>query len=209
MLECLDAFEKFLHGIPQKTPVLIKAALAHVQFESIHPFHGNGRLGRLLITLLLCSEGALTEPMLYLSLFFKVNRKEYYKRLQDVRENGDWEGWVCFMLRGVLETAEQAVSAAKQILQLFNDDRAKIEATGRKTSSMLRVHQFFQQKGVVTIRQMVAELKLSEPTVGKTVRGLQDLEIVREATGRERYRVFVYDKYMKLLDEGTQPLPTS
>jgi Fic family protein len=209
MLDCLDALEKFLHGIPERTPVLIKAALAHVQFESIHPFRdGNGRLGRLLITLLLCAEGALSEPMLYLSLFFKTNRKEYYSRLQNVRENGDWESWVSFMLRGVLETADQAVGAAKQILRVFNEDRERIETTGRKSSSMLRVHQFLQQKGVVTIRSMVNALHLSEPTIGYVIKDMEHLGIVRELTGRRRYRVFAYDRYMKLLDEGTQPLPT-
>lgn len=204
MSECLDALEKFLHGIPEKTPVLIKAALAHVQFESIHPFRdGNGRLGRLLITLILCAEGALSEPMLYLSLFFKVNRKEYYERLQAVRMAGDWEGWVSFVLRGVLETAEQAVIAAKQILELFKTDRGRIEALGRKSGSMLRVHRLFQEKAVVTIKQAVGVLGLSEPAIGNAMRELSSLGIIREATGKPRYRIFIYDQYLKLLEEGT------
>jgi Fic family protein len=206
MLTCLDAFEKFLHGVPSATPVLIKAALAHVQFESIHPFRdGNGRLGRLLISLLLCAEGALSEPMLYLSLFFKTNRSEYYRRLQDVRERGDWEGWVCFVLKGVLETSEQAVAAAKQTLILFNADRTRIEQLGRATS-MLRLHQYLQQKAVISIQQAVRALNISEPTIGKCVNALMELGVVREVTGKTRRRVFIYDQYLKILDEGTQPL---
>jgi Fic family protein len=208
MLECLDHFEKFLHGVPVKTPVLIKAALAHVQFESIHPFRdGNGRLGRLLITLLLCAEGALSEPMLYLSLYFKTNRKEYYDRLQRVRDVGDWEGWVCFMLRGVLETAEQAVLAAKQSLEVFNRDRALIENKGNVSLSVSRLHRLLQQRALITIKHAVQELRLSEPTVGTAMRTLEELKIVREATGKPRNRVFIYDEYVKILEEGTQPLP--
>lgn len=206
MHECLDAFEKFLHS---DTPVLIKAALAHVQFETIHPFRdGNGRLGRLLITLLLCAQEALSEPMLYLSLFFKTNRKEYYQRLQSVRETGDWEGWVSFVLRGVLETAGNAVRAAKQTLELFNTDRQRIEALGRVSSSTIRVHQFLQQKALISIRQAVDALHLSEPTVGNCIKQLTEMGIVREATGKTRNRVFMYDQYLKLLDEGTMPLTT-
>lgn len=202
--KCLDSFEKFLHG---NTPVLIKAALAHVQFESIHPFRdGNGRLGRLLITLLLCAEGALNEPMLYLSLFFKTNRREYYDRLQSVRETGDWEGWLSFVLRGVLETAEQAVLAARQILVLFNEDRKRIESLGRVSSSVLRLHHFFQRKAVFTTRTAVIELKLSEPTINSCMNQLRQLGIVREVTGKGRNRIFSYGEYMRILDEGTQPL---
>jgi Fic family protein len=123
---CLDNFEKFLHD--DKTPTLIRAALAHLQFESIHPFLDGGRLGRLLITFLLCAEGALKDPMLYLSLYFKQRRKQYYNLLQAVRDRGDWEAWVEFFLTGVVETANEAVETARQLLTLFEEDRARIRA---------------------------------------------------------------------------------
>jgi Fic family protein len=210
VMECLDAFERFLHGIPEPTPVLIKAALAHVQFETIHPFKdGNGRLGRLLITLLLCAEGALSEPMLYLSLFFKAHRQEYYSCLQDVREKGDWESWLRFMLTGVIETAEQACSSARQILQLFNEDRKRIESLGRIANSMLRVHWLLQSKAIISIKTAVQELGLSEPTVGTCINRLIDMKIVREATGWRRNRTFLYDQYIKILNEGTESLATT
>ena len=132
VMNCLGALEKFLHDDPQPTPLLIKAALAHVQFETIHPFlDGNGRMGRLLITLLLCDAGALSEPLLYLSLYFKTHRDAYYDWLQRVRETGDWEGWLEFFLSGVEETAEGAVSTAKRILGLFEADRARIARAAR------------------------------------------------------------------------------
>ncbi len=125
---CMDNLEKFLHDQPQRTPVLIKAALAHVQFETIHPFlDGNGRLGRLLVTLILCAQDALTQPLLYLSLFFKQHRQEYYDRLDAVRLKGDWLGWLRFFLEGVQQTARQATDTAGQILRLFDEDRRKVE----------------------------------------------------------------------------------
>ena len=207
VMECLDAFEKFLYDKPKRTPVLIKAALAHVQFETIHPFvDGNGRLGRLLITLLLCSEGALSQPMLYLSLYFKTNRKEYYERLQNVRRNGDWEGWLSFFLTGVLETAEQAVIAARSILRLFDEDRRRIASLGRPANSALRVHEILQTKPIISVSSIVKLLELSEPTIYSSMKHLEKMGIAREITGKERNRLFVYDRYMSILDEGTKPL---
>lgn len=207
VMECLDAFEKFLHDDPRRTPLLIKAALAHVQFETIHPFSdGNGRLGRLLITLLLCSEMALREPMLYLSLYFKVNRDEYYTRLQNVRTHGDWEGWLEFFLRGVLETADQAVEAAQSILRLFADDRKRIESLGRTANSILRVHEALQATPLVSTNTLAASIPtLSDPTVYAAMKQLQKMGIVREITGKSRYRLFIYDAYVRILDEGTKP----
>jgi len=140
LMDCLGAFEKFLHNDPVATPVLIKAALAHVQFETIHPFlDGNGRVGRLLITLLLCAEGALSEPILYLSLYFKTHRQEYYDWLQRVRTEGNWEGWLSFFLTGVMETAGHATQSARQILQLFETDSAKIQTLKKAAGAALRV----------------------------------------------------------------------
>jgi Fic family protein len=205
--ELMGDLEKFLHDKPIRMPLLIKAALAHVQFETIHPFlDGNGRLGRLLITLLLCTEGALSEPILYLSLYFKTHRDEYYDLLQRVRTDGTWERWLEFFLTGVLETAEQATTSAKSILKLFDKDRAKIETLGRPAGSALRVHQYLQTKPIVSVATAAKAMAVSEPTVRTALAHLEKLRIVKEMTGRQRNRLFVYDRYLNILDEGTAPL---
>src|SRR5579863_1803609 len=142
MMECMGGLEKFLHRDHEDLPILVKAALAHVQFETIHPFlDGNGRLGRLLITFLLCVAGAISEPILYLSLYFKSNRQKYYELLDRVRTHGDWENWLEFFLTGVKETAQQAADTSREILTLIEKDRRKIEELGRPAASVLRVHQ--------------------------------------------------------------------
>lgn len=199
--------EKFLHGEPVKMPVLIKAALAHVQFETIHPFlDGNGRLGRLLITFLLCAEKALSEPILYLSLYFKTHRQEYYEHLQRVRTEGSWEDWLRFFLAGVRLTAEQATGAARSILGLFEKDRIRIEKLGRPAGSALRVHEYLQRKPITSVPKAAKKLGLSEPTIRASLARLQKLGIVKEMTGRQRNRLFVYRRYLDILDEGTEPL---
>jgi Fic family protein len=206
--ECLGNLERFLHDQPQRTPVLIKAALAHVQFETIHPFlDGNGRLGRLLITLILCAEGALAQPLLYLSLFFKQHRQEYYDRLDAVRLKGDWLGWLRFFLEGVEQTAQQAADTAGRILNLFDADRAKIENIGRKAGSVHRVLDLLRRHPITTIPNATRQLNLTAPTVRSAVESLETLGIVREITGKQRDRIYIYDSYVKILDEGTQPLP--
>jgi Fic family protein len=206
--ECLDAFEKFLHvDDPQLAP-LIKAGLAHVQFETIHPFlDGNGRLGRLLITLMLCDAGALREPILYLSLYFKARRADYYRLLQEVRENGAWEAWMEYFLTGVRDTATQAVDTAREIMALFDEDRRTIKSLGRSAASAFRVHDIVQRRPLITIQSASTELGLSLPTVGKSLEHLVDLGIMREVTGKQRRRVFAYRKYLDVLDRGTEPLP--
>jgi Fic family protein len=212
MRESLDALEKFLHDQPSRTSVLIKAALTHVQFETIHPFlDGNGRLGRLLITLLLCSEGALKEPMLYLSLYFKTHRNEYYDRLQRVREDGDWEGWVSFFLKGVLETSQLAYEAALAILGLFDKDKRRIATLGQRAHSVLIVYEVIQSRPIFSapiVRKVLAQkgLKLSEPTVYASIKYLEKLGIVSEVTRKSRNRLYVYNDYMSILEEGTKPL---
>lgn len=204
---CMGDLEQFLHAPTSEMPVLVKAGLTHVQFETIHPFlDGNGRLGRLLITLFLCEQGALREPLLYLSLYFKVNRSTYYELLQAVRESGDWERWLRFFLTGVAETSTQAADAARRILALFDEDRRAIEALGRPASSALRVHQLLQTKPLITIPQAAQALGLSRPTVASSLAHLQEARIVHETTGRQRGRAFVYDRYLALLNEGTEPL---
>lgn len=206
--ECLNAFEKFLHVDDPHLPPPIKAGLAHVQFETIHPFlDGNGRLGRLLITLMLCDAGVLREPILYLSLYFKARRTDYYSLLQEVRENGAWEAWMEFFLTGVRETASQSVDTAREIMALFDEDRRAIPTLGRRPASMFRVHDLMQRRPIVTIQAASKELKLSLPTVAKSLEHLITLGIVRELTGKQRRRVFAYSKYLAVLDRGTEPLP--
>lgn len=205
--ECMGALEKFLHDQPTRTPVLIKAALAHVQFETIHPFlDGNGRLGRLLITLLLYADEALSAPILYLSLYFKTNRSVYYDLLQKVRTDGAWEEWLRFFLTGVLETSEQAVQTAKAILQLFDEDRRKIETLKRPAASALRVHQYLQSKPVTSIQSAATALNLTLPTVTTALAHLATMGIVKELTGKQRNRMFYYTDYLKILEQGTEPL---
>lgn len=205
MMVCLGDLEKYLHA--EHTPVLIKAALAHLQFETIHPFlDGNGRVGRLLITLLLCAQGALSQPMLYLSLYFKANRDAYYDLLQRVRTEGAWEEWLLFFLEGVLETSLQAVTTAQNILQLFEDDRKRIDQLGRPAGSALRLHQYLQRHPLVTIPNAAADTGMTAPTVTASLKHLTLLGIVHEKTGKERRRLFVYDRYLTILNEGTEPL---
>ncbi|MDQ6663657.1 MAG: Fic family protein [Acidobacteriota bacterium] len=209
LVHCLGDLEKFFHLESPRMPVLLKAALAHVQFETIHPFlDGNGRVGRLLITLLLCQSGALREPILYLSLYFKTHRQRYYELLDRVRTHGDWETWVDFFLTGVKETSEQAAETTHKILSLFETDRSRIEGLGRPASSVLRVYQCLQRRPIVSIANTAGQLKLSAHTVAKAIEHLLELGIMRELTGKQRRRMFAYHRYLEILNEGTEPLLT-
>jgi Fic family protein len=202
VMPCLDLWEKFMHDIPMRTPTLIKAALLHVQFETIHPFlDGNGRVGRLLIPLLLCYEKALGQPLLYLSLYLKSNRETYYRLLQQVRFEGNWEEWLLFFLTGVAETAEQATRTAQAIFRLIETERAKIEEMGRVAGNVLRLHHWMQKKPVFTIAEAAVSLKLSTQTVINSLERLKSLDSVREITGRQRNQVFIYDALIKVLGD--------
>jgi Fic family protein len=202
LLECLGALEKFLHEQPARTPLLIKAALAHVQFETIHPFlDGNGRLGRLLVTFLLCVDGALREPLLYLSLYFKQRRTEYYDLLQEVRLKGSWERWVKFFLIGVRETADTASLTARKLMALAAEDEKRAQKIGRAAGSALRVHRLLQRQPVLSISRASRELQLSVPAVTNALKQLEVLNIVREITGQKRHRFFAYHAYLKLLND--------
>ena len=204
----MSDLEKFIHADTPEIPPLIKAGLVHVQFETIHPFlDGNGRLGRLLITLLLYAEGLLRQPILYLSLFFKTHRSHYYDLLQQVRLKGDWEAWLAFFLEGIAETAMQAASAAHEILDVFETDRLKIEKLGRPAASALRVHQLFQANPIISVSAAAARLGISPPTIRKSIAHLENLGILKETTGKKRGRLFVYDAYLGILARGTEPLP--
>lgn len=192
VMECMGDLENFLYAERADLPPLIKAGLVHVQFETIHPFlDGNGRLGRLLITFLLCAAGTLREPILYLSLFFKTNRQTYYELRMRVRETGDWEAWIEFFLTGVKETSEQAVNAARRILALLDSDRQRIEALGRPAAAALRVFQHARTNPIMSIPTTVEKIGISFPTVTSSINHLQTLEVLREITGKKRRRLFV------------------
>jgi len=205
VVECMGNLEKFLHAPDIST--LIKAAMAHVQFETIHPFlDGNGRLGRLLITLLLCCERVLDTPLLYLSLFFKQNRQEYYRLLQEVRLEGGWTDWISFFLTGVRDVANQAAETARQILQLFEEKGREIDKLGRRAGNAQRVFQLLKRKPITTVPKAAEQLGVTPPTARGAIEALEKLQIVREITGKGRGRIYLFADYMQILDEGTEPL---
>ncbi len=207
LMECMGSLELFLHDENVRLPLLVQLGLIHVQFETIHPFlDGNGRLGRLLITLLLCARGALKDPLLYLSLYFKTHRDRYYDLLQKVRTEGAWEEWLEFFLEGTETTARQAADTAVEMVRLFAEDRQRIQTLGRSASSALRVHEYMQKKPLMNIGAAADELGLSIPTVAGALKNLAELGIARETTGRQRGRVFAYDRYLQLVTAGTEPL---
>src|SRR5215207_9108597 len=206
----LGALEAFMHEDQSKLPALIKAGLLHVQFETIHPFlDGNGRIGRLLVTLYLCVHGALRKPLLYLSLYLKAHRADYYRLLQEVRERGAWEAWLEFFVDGVAETANQAFDAATRIADLFKEDRERITAESERAGSALRVHDLLQQNPYVTAPLLVERTGLTAPTINAALADLERLGVVEEVTGRRRGRVFGYRRYLAILSEGTDPLPAT
>jgi Fic family protein len=205
--ECMAALERFLHDEKPALPVLVKAGMAHVQFETIHPFlDGNGRVGRLLITFLLCHAGVLREPTLYLSLYFKERREEYYRLLEEVRRTGDWEKWLAFFLDGVRQTADGAVTTARRLVETFQKDRNRIEKRGRAAGSALRVHDVLKERPLVGLKEVSRRARLSFPTSTSGMKLLIHLGIARELTGKRRNRIFGYDRYLKILSEGTEPL---
>jgi len=203
--ECMAALERFLHD--EKIPVLLKAALAHVQFESIHPFlDGNGRLGRLLIALVLQQGGLLGEPLLYLSLHFKRHRRLYYDLLDRVRADGDWEAWIDFFLDGVTETAANAVATAQRLVALFEADTNRVGQTGRGAGSALRVLTALRARPVLSLTHLRDSHAMTFPTASKAMQTLLDLGIAKELTGKARNRIFSYASYLAALQEGGEPL---
>jgi Fic family protein len=205
VLECMSKLELFLHDQPEPTPVLLKAAMAHVQFETIHPFlDGNGRLGRLLIALLLCEQKVLREPMLYLSLYFKTHRQYYYELLNNVRLTGDWEAWLDFFAEAVMVTAEQAVETAQQLLHLSNIDRDKISGLGRAAASTLQVHRALMEHPIATSGSLVEKTGITPATVNKVLGHLEQLGIVKELTSQKRNRLFSYAGYIEIMSRGTE-----
>ena len=202
LMDCLGPLEKFLHDEPEKTSPLLKAGVAHVQFETIHPFlDGNGRVGRLLITLLLCSEGVMKQPLLYLSLFFKWHRTLYYDLLQRVREQGDWESWLAFFFEGVAVTGNQAFNTANSLLRLFEEDRAKIKTLGRASASALALHRFFEAHPLTSVRDAHQALGISVPTLHASAKHLIQLGILRQIPSSNQQHLFAYDRYLELLNQ--------
>jgi Fic family protein len=203
--DCMARLEKFINDDESNMPVLVKTALAHAQFETIHPFlDGNGRVGRLLITLMLCASGVLKEPLLYLSLYFKENRMTYYDLLDRIRTNGDWESWIDFFVEGVGVTADSAVQTAQRLVKLFEADRIRIGGLGRGAGSALRIHEALKQRPVASMGSLVEATGLSAPTVSASLATLEKLGVLRELTGRRRSRLFGYVGYIRIMNEGTE-----
>lgn len=212
LMECLNAFERFLHDDPEPTSPLLRAALAHVQFETIHPFlDGNGRIGRALIVLQLVADGLLREPLLHPSLFFKAHRALYYELLNDVRVNGDWERWLDFFAEAVQVSATEAVRTAQALLALVERDRARIGSLGRAAASAWALHEALQRQPIATAAALGAATGLTPATVNKTLAHLQRLGVVGELTERQRGRVFAYLDYVGLLNAELKadPSPTA
>jgi len=200
--DAMSDLERFLHADDDGLPLLARAGIAHVQFETIHPFlDGNGRVGRLLITLLLCSAGMLREPLLYLSLFLKEHRSTYYDLLDGVRRDGDWEAWLSFFLRGVAETATSAVAGVHALAELFRADQLRIDRQGRRSGSALRVHEALKSRPISSLPAISRATGLSFPAVASAVELLVSMGVVRELTGKRRNRLFVYDKFLNVLNE--------
>ena len=200
----LSDLEKYVHR-EDDLPPLVRVGLLHVQFETIHPFlDGNGRVGRLLIALLLKHWGLLTEPLLYLSLFFKRHQMEYYDRLNAVRLKGDWEGWLRYFLRGVAEIADEAVDCAEKIIKLLTQDRTKIINFPQSTITAVKLFEILPQHPALTVAQAAQLLEVSKPTAHSTIKILQQAGILHEITGKQRSRIFCYNDYVDLLKEGTE-----
>lgn len=209
--ECMGKLEMFInggHSAQHGLPPLVRAALAHVQFETIHPFlDGNGRLGRLLIVLMLVEAGILEKPLLYLSLFFKEHRSRYYELLDNVRQSGDWEAWLEFFLEGVVNTASAAVLMAQRLQELFHLDQKKVEELpGGVRLSRLQCYMALCRRPIVNITELKNLTGLSFPTANKSIEDLVGIGIARELTGGRRNRLFAYSAYLDMLNEGATPL---
>jgi len=203
LAETFAALERFINDADTKTAPVIKAALAHVQFETIHPFmDGNGRLGRLLIPLIMVEAKVLQEPMLYLSVFFKKHRQTYYDLLQRIRTEGDWEAWLLFFMDAITSTASQAVSTAQKLTAMLVKDKAKIAGLGRASGSAIQILDAMFARPVSSISALAKATGLTPATIGKALDALQqNAQIVREVSGLKRNRIFAYAEYIQILNE--------
>ncbi|MCU7959197.1 MAG: Fic family protein [gamma proteobacterium symbiont of Bathyaustriella thionipta] len=201
----LSALEKFIHDYGQTTPTLLKSALVHVQFETIHPFlDGNGRLGRLLITLILVAENILQQPLLYLSLYFKTHRQEYYNRLNQVRISGDWESWLLYFSEAAEQTANDAVDTAKQLIAQSERDAGLIQKQGRHAGTLSQIYQLILRRPVVTAAWVIKNTGLAPATIHSGIKKLQKLDMLQELTGKQRDRVYAYGNYISILNQGNE-----
>ena len=199
--------EKFMNLEGYEQGPLIRAALCHAQFETIHPFlDGNGRTGRLLIILLMIKDQLLENPLLYLSLYLKENREEYYRLLDATRTEGDWETWVEFFLHGVVTTADQAVVTTRRIREVFEVDIAKLQNLPRGGGIALQVLLSLQKKPVTSVQLITEGFNVSFPTANRAIQTLEKLEIIDEITGRRRDRIYAYKDYLAILSEGGEPI---
>ena len=202
VIECMGALENFIHGQPISLSPLIRAALIHVQFETIHPFlDGNGRIGRLLITLLLQAEGVLSQPLLYLSLYFKQHRRSYYELLQSIRDEGNWEDWIAFFLEGVVAVSNQAVTTTRRLLALFTKHQQQARSLGRQTTSALRTLEHLQRHPVTTATALAAATGMSFHTAQRSLAALELLGLVTEGSGKKYGKFFTYTAYLAILNE--------
>jgi len=205
--DCMADLERFIHDKDSPYPALIKAALAHVQFETIHPFlDGNGRVGRLIIAILLHHSGVLSQPLLYLSLYFKKYRDEYYRLLDLVRLEGDWEAWVDFFLEGVEQTANGAVMTAQKLVKMFEEDEEKLKELKRAKISTINIFNIFRSRPILTVGEVCKRSGLTFPSASKAIENLIKVGIVQEITGKRRDRIFVYKQYLLILSEGTEQI---
>ncbi len=207
LIECMSDLEKFLNSQTKEIGIIEKAALAHAQFETIHPFlDGNGRIGRLLITLLLYHDGVLSLPLLYLSLYFKTNRSLYYEHLRKIRSEGNWESWILFFAQAVVQTAEQCTETAKKLIKLIADDQRVVLDLGRISGSVTRVFQEIIKRPVTDMTYLVKTTGLVPNTVLKVLKTLETTGIMKEITGKNRNRAYAYVKYIEIMNQGAEPL---
>jgi len=203
--DILSNFEKFLHN--DTIPILVKAAISHVQFETIHPFlDGNGRIGRLLITLILIHHKLLDSPILYLSLYLKENRSLYYNLLQETRQKGNWETWIEFFINGILSTSKQAIETINEINNLFLQDQKQIDTLGRQRLACTGTFNCLKRMPQISVNRLATELGTSQPTARTALTSLLKLNILEEITGKKRDKIYVYRKYLDILEQGAQPL---
>jgi len=201
----LSMLEKFIHNQPVKTSSVQKAALVHVQFETLHPFlDGNGRLGRLLITLILVTDGVLQQPLLYLSLYFKLHRQQYYDLLNRVRLKGDWESWLIFFAAAVEFTANEAVETARQLMALTAEHTQRLQMQGRYSNTLLKIHRALLQRPVATAAWLEKQAELAPATVQTGLKKLEALNLIEELTGKQRDRVYAYHHYIAILNKGNE-----
>lgn len=205
LADALSALEKFIHNQPVATSPILKAALVHVQFETIHPFlDGNGRVGRLLITLILVSEGLLQQPLLYLSLYFKTHRQYYYKLLDEVRLNGDWEKWLEFFAEAITHTSNAAIDTAKRLMQQAKSDSEILLQQGRISNTLIKVHQALLQRPIATAAWLVQATELAPATIQSALHKLEEIKVLEELTGKQRDRIYAYKVYIEILNEGNE-----